>query len=66
MGTLIHRRPQFRMGTLLAVAGVLSGLVVAEGADDMEDKIAEDVAEKIEEDYPNKDGYDDNDASDDY
>lgn len=46
------------MGTGLAVgavAGVLGGLALAEGFDYVEDKIADDVADKVEEDL----GYDD-------
>ncbi|GLJ28742.1 hypothetical protein SUGI_0566450 [Cryptomeria japonica] len=49
-----------------AVAGVLGGLALAEGADYVEDKIAEDVAEKIEDDYADQGGYDDYDGGDDY
>lgn len=48
------------MGTGLAVgavAGVLGGLAIAEGVDYVEDKIADDAAEKVEDDL----GYDDGD-----
>lgn len=51
------------MGTGLAVgavAGALGGLALAEGIDLVEDKIADDVAEKVEDDL----GYDDDDAGD--
>ncbi|CAI9092270.1 OLC1v1027466C1 [Oldenlandia corymbosa var. corymbosa] len=51
------------MGTGLAVgavAGVLGGLALAEGAEYVEDKIADDAAEKVEDDL----GYDD--AGDDW
>ncbi|OAY30352.1 protein SRC2 homolog [Manihot esculenta] len=40
-----------------AVAGVLGGLALAEGVDALEDHIADDVAEKVEDDL----GYDDDD-----
>ncbi|KAJ4833574.1 hypothetical protein Tsubulata_026890 [Turnera subulata] len=49
---------KYGMGTGLAVgavAGVLGGLALAEGADYVEDKIAEEAAEKVEEDL----GFDD-------
>lgn len=49
------------MGTGLAVgavAGVLGGLALVEGFDYVEDKIADDVAEKVEDDL----GYDDDDG----
>nr|AND01209.1 putative C2 domain-protein binding [Linum usitatissimum] len=48
------------MGTGLAVgavAGVLGGIALVEGFDALEDKIADDAAEKVEEDL----GYDDDD-----
>lgn len=48
------------MGTGLAVgavAGVLGGLALAEGADALEDHITDDVADKVEDDL----GYDDDD-----
>lgn len=48
------------MGTGLAVgavAGVLGGLALAEGVDYVEDKIADDAADKVEDDL----GYDDDD-----
>ncbi|KAK7380354.1 hypothetical protein VNO78_32862 [Psophocarpus tetragonolobus] len=48
------------MGTGLAVgavAGVLGGIALVEGAEYVEDKIADDVAEKVEEDL----GYDEDD-----
>ncbi|KAK7283629.1 hypothetical protein RIF29_13270 [Crotalaria pallida] len=48
------------MGTGLAVgalAGVVGGIALAEGAKHLEDKIADDAAEKVEEDF----GYDDDD-----
>ncbi|GLJ42097.1 hypothetical protein SUGI_0871710 [Cryptomeria japonica] len=60
---------KFGVGTGLAVgavAGVLGGLALAEGADYVEDKIAEDVAEKVEDDYADQGGYDDYDGGDDY
>ncbi|OVA06732.1 C2 calcium-dependent membrane targeting [Macleaya cordata] len=41
-----------------AVAGVLGGLALAEGVDYVEDKIADDVAERVEDDL----GYDDDDG----
>ncbi|OVA06666.1 C2 calcium-dependent membrane targeting [Macleaya cordata] len=52
------KESKYRMGTGLAVgavAGMLGGLALAEGFDYVEDKIADDVAEKVEEDL----GYDD-------
>ncbi|XP_027154035.1 uncharacterized protein LOC113753953 [Coffea eugenioides] len=51
------------MGTGLAVgavAGALGGLALAEGIDYAKDKIADDAAEKVEEDL----GYDDDDGGD--
>ncbi|PRQ22160.1 putative C2 domain-containing protein [Rosa chinensis] len=51
-------KSKFGVGTGLAVgavAGVLGGLAIAEGVDYVEDKIADDAAEKVEEDL----GYDD-------
>ncbi|XP_010255304.1 PREDICTED: protein SRC2 homolog [Nelumbo nucifera] len=47
------KKSKYGMGTGLAVgavAGVLGGLALAEGVDYVEDKIAEDVAEKVEDD----------------
>ncbi|XP_010940561.1 protein SRC2 homolog [Elaeis guineensis] len=52
------KKSKFGMGTGLAVgaaAGVLGGLALAEGIDYVEDKIADDAAEKVEDDL----GYDD-------
>ncbi|OIW20227.1 hypothetical protein TanjilG_07318 [Lupinus angustifolius] len=54
------------MGTGLAVgalAGVVGGIALAEGADYIENKIADDAAEKVEDDigYDNDDGYDEDD-----
>lgn len=49
---------KYGVGTGLAVgavAGLVGGLAIAEGADYVEDKIADDAAEKVEEDL----GYDD-------
>jgi hypothetical protein len=49
------------MGTGLAVgagAGVLGGVALVEGAEYLEDKIADDAAEKVEDDL----GYDDDDG----
>jgi len=49
------------MGTGLAVgavAGVLGGVALVEGAEYLEDKIADDAADKVEDDL----GYDDNDG----
>ncbi|GLJ42093.1 hypothetical protein SUGI_0871670 [Cryptomeria japonica] len=60
---------KFGVGTGLAVgavAGVLGGLALAEGAEYVEDKIADDAAEKVEDDYANQGGYDDYDGGDDY
>ncbi|GLJ42101.1 hypothetical protein SUGI_0871810 [Cryptomeria japonica] len=60
---------KFGVGTGLAVgavAGVLGGLALAEGADYVEDKIADDVAEKVEDDYADQGGYDDYDGGDDF
>ncbi|KAJ4975530.1 hypothetical protein NE237_000636 [Protea cynaroides] len=54
------KKSKFGMGTGLAVgavAGVLGGLALAEGAEYLEDKIADDVAEKVEDDLR----YDDDD-----
>ncbi|XP_058749975.1 uncharacterized protein LOC131622988 [Vicia villosa] len=51
------------MGTGLAVgavAGVLGGVALVEGAEYLENKIADDAAEKVEDDL----GYDDNDDDD--
>ncbi|KAE9617382.1 hypothetical protein Lal_00035056 [Lupinus albus] len=51
------------MGTGLAVgalAGVVGGIALVEGAEYVEDKIADDAAEKVEEDL----GYDDDDGGD--
>ncbi|MQM23962.1 hypothetical protein Taro_057032 [Colocasia esculenta] len=53
-----QKKSKFGLGTGLAVgaaAGVLGGLALAEGVDYVEDKIADDAAEKVEEDL----GYDD-------
>ncbi|CAA7403313.1 unnamed protein product [Spirodela intermedia] len=53
-----EKKSKFGMGTGLAVgaaAGVLGGLALAEGADYVEDKIADDVAERVEDDL----GFDD-------
>ncbi|XP_047326634.1 protein SRC2-like [Impatiens glandulifera] len=52
------------MGTGLAVgavAGVLGGLALAEGAEYVEDKIEDDVAEKVEDDLAADDDYGDDD-----
>ena len=57
-GNAQQKKNKFGMGTGLAVgaaAGVLGGLALAEGADYVEDKITDDVAEKVEEEL----GYDD-------
>ncbi|XP_076897067.1 uncharacterized protein LOC143550274 [Bidens hawaiensis] len=54
-----EKKSKFGMGTGLAVgaaAGLLGGLAIAEGVDYVEDKIAEDVAEKVEQEDL---GYDD-------
>ncbi|PON44164.1 C2 domain containing protein [Trema orientale] len=54
------KKSKFGMGTGLAVgaaAGLLGGLAIAEGVDYVEDKIADDAAEKVEDDL----GYDDDD-----
>ncbi|KAL6211864.1 hypothetical protein ACLB2K_017087 [Fragaria x ananassa] len=51
-------KSKFGVGTGVAVgavAGVLGGLAIAEGVDYLEDKVADDAAEKVEEDL----GYDD-------
>lgn len=51
---------KFGMGTGLAVgavAGVLGGLAISEGIDHLEDSIADDVTERVEDDL----GYDDDD-----
>ncbi|KAJ0561040.1 putative C2 domain-containing protein [Helianthus annuus] len=51
------KKSKFGIGTGLAVgaaAGLLGGLAIAEGVDYVEDKIAEDIAEKVEDDL----GYD--------
>ncbi|KAK8944894.1 hypothetical protein KSP39_PZI008201 [Platanthera zijinensis] len=48
------KKSKFGMGTGLAVgaaAGVLGGLALAEGVDYVEDKIADDAADKVEDDY---------------
>ncbi|XP_073012607.1 uncharacterized protein [Typha latifolia] len=53
-----EKKSKFGMGTGLAVgaaAGVLGGLALAEGVDYVEDKIADDAAEKVEDNL----GYDD-------
>lgn len=53
-----EKKSKYGMGTGLAVgavAGALGGLAIAEGLDYAEDKIADDVAEKVEDDL----GYDD-------
>lgn len=55
------------MGTGLAVgaaAGLIGGLALSEGFDYMEDKIADDVAERVEDDLEHHDG-DDFDGGDD-
>lgn len=55
-----EKKSKYGMGTGLAVgavAGALGGLAIAEGLDYAEDKIADDVAEKVEDDL----GYDDDD-----
>ncbi|KAM7504785.1 hypothetical protein LguiB_003689 [Lonicera macranthoides] len=55
-----EKKSKYGMGTGLAVgavAGVLGGLAIAEGLDYVEDKIADDAAEKVEDDL----GYDDDD-----
>ncbi|KAI3676262.1 hypothetical protein L1987_85866 [Smallanthus sonchifolius] len=52
-----EKKSKYGMGTGLAVgaaAGLLGGLAIAEGVDYVEDEIAEDAAEKVEEDL----GYD--------
>lgn len=52
-----EKKSKYGMGTGLAVgaaAGLLGGLAIAEGIDYVEDEIAEDAAEKVEEDL----GYD--------
>ncbi|KAJ9549068.1 hypothetical protein OSB04_021611 [Centaurea solstitialis] len=52
-----EKKSKFGMGTGVAVgaaAGLLGGLAIAEGIDYVEDEIAEDAAEKVEEDL----GYD--------
>lgn len=56
---------KFGVGTGLAVgavAGVLGGLAIGEGVDYVEDKIADDAANKVEDDL----GYDDGDYDDDF
>lgn len=55
-----EKKSKYGMATGLAVgavAGALGGLAIAEGLDYAEDKIADDVAEKVEDDL----GYDDDD-----
>nr|XP_043621870.1 protein SRC2 [Erigeron canadensis] len=55
-----EKKSKYGIGTGLAVgaaAGLLGGLAIAEGVDYVEDKIADDAAEKVEEDL----GYDDDD-----
>ncbi|CAL0328598.1 unnamed protein product [Lupinus luteus] len=57
------------MGTGLAVgalAGVVGGIALVEGADYIENKIADDAAEKVEDDigYDNDGGYDNYDGDD--
>lgn len=57
------KKSKFGMGTGLAVgavAGVLGGLALAEGAEYVENKIADDAAEKVEDDDDL--GYDDDDG----
>ncbi|KVI11431.1 protein SRC2 [Cynara cardunculus var. scolymus] len=52
-----EKKSKYGMGTGLAVgaaAGLLGGLAIAEGIDHVEDEIAEDAADKVEEDL----GYD--------
>ncbi|KAK4355454.1 hypothetical protein RND71_024425 [Anisodus tanguticus] len=52
------KKSKFGMGTGLAVgavAGALGGLALAEGIDHLEDKIADDAAEKVEEDLADDD-----------
>lgn len=54
------KKSKFGMGTGLAVgaaAGVLGGLALSEGVDYFEDKIADDAAEKVEDDYYDDDGF---------
>lgn len=53
------KKSKFGMGTGLAVgavAGVLGGVAIAEGIDHLENSIAEDAAEKVEEDLADDDG----------
>ncbi|XP_008779256.1 protein SRC2 [Phoenix dactylifera] len=53
------KKSKFGMGTGLAVGavgGVLGGLALAEGIDYVEDKVAEDAAEKVEDDLAYDDG----------
>ncbi|KAJ8627894.1 hypothetical protein MRB53_021201 [Persea americana] len=59
-----EKKSKFGVGTGLAVgaaAGLLGGLAIAEGVDYMENKIADDAAEKVEDDlaYDNDGGGDD-------
>ncbi|XP_047316292.1 protein SRC2-like [Impatiens glandulifera] len=52
---------KFGMGTGLAVgavAGVLGGIALVEGAEYVEDKITDDIAEKVEDDFYDGGGYD--------
>lgn len=54
---------KFGVGTGLAVgavAGLVGGIALVEGAEYVEDKIADDAAEKVEEDYGDDDYGDDN------
>ncbi|KAJ8509936.1 hypothetical protein OPV22_000370 [Ensete ventricosum] len=57
-------KSKFGMGTGLAVgaaAGLLGGLALAEGVDYVEDKIADDAAERVEDDLAEDGGYDGDD-----
>ncbi|KAK9291384.1 hypothetical protein L1049_019330 [Liquidambar formosana] len=65
-----EKKSKYGMGTGLAgglAAGALGGLAIAEGLDYVEDKIADDVAEKVEDDLAEEKveddlGYDDDDG----
>ncbi|PIA34221.1 hypothetical protein AQUCO_03800067v1 [Aquilegia coerulea] len=64
-GVQQHKGSKFGAGTGLAVgavAGVLGGLALAEGVDYVEDKIADDVEERVADDL----GYDDGAYGDDF